>query len=498
MSIIEFIVSIPFLAVLTIACGAPVRGTALVSAVLTASLTLLAACRFSLSMEGRFQMESSHTILDVSWFPKVSLAFGVDGVSIVLMILTALVGLAAILNAPAEEKIISRSPKYYYISCLLIGAGAMGAFCTTDLFFLYAFHEMALALTLLMIGEGIKGLRIEWKTMIFASTGSLFFLVGLILLLISLGAKTLDISDLIALARDTETAISVGDQGGIYLVLLIGFWIFAGLFPFHYWFSFALTKTPTPITMLHAGVLRSFGIYGLLRLAEPILPHGSDEMRNLVLVLLLSNIIGIGTREFRRKNPDQILSQFSIMLTGFALLGIASGTRTGLIGTVLFLFAHGLAIALLFALSDKLRENSKTLKINEPDKSAPHFPGFPFLFIVAGLAAIGIPGSASFPSLLMIFFGSFETLSEVGRLTNTQFAAILSIVGFGIAIANLPRAYRVIFSGNPNSEKLELAGSKFIAVMLLLVPLIIVGFAPEFVIRFIRAATEGISLIGGH
>ncbi len=498
MSIIEVIVSVPFLAVFAIAFGAPARLTALGSSFLTVALALLAAGRFSLSLEGRFQMESSHTILDVNCFPKVSLAFGVDGVSIVLMLLTALVGLAAILNAPAEEKITTRSPKSYYISCLLIGAGAMGAFCTTDLFFLYVFHEIALALTLLMIGDGFNSLRNEWKVLLFASAGSLFFLVGSILMVTKLGAKTLDFSDLIALARDAETGISVGEQGGIYLLLLIGFWILTGLFPFHHWLSSAFSKTPTTATMLHAGVLRSFGIYALLRLAEPALPHGSDDMRNLVLVLLLANIIGIGTMKFRRKSPDQMLSQFSIMFTGFAFLGIGSGTRTGNIGTVLFLFAHGLSIALLFALSGKLREKGKTPDINDPGGTASQFPRFALLFVIAGLAAVAVPGSATFPSLLMIFFGAFEIFSEIGNLTNTQCATILSIVGLGIAIARLPRAYRVIFPGNPKGGKFEFSGNEFIAVLILLVPLIVVGLIPELVIRFIRAATEGISLFGGN
>ena len=164
MTILELIVFLPIVGALAVAFGSPARFTALGASVITALLALFAAARFQTSVEGTYQFSSSRALLDVDGFPELSLAFGLDGISLVLVLLTVLVLVAAILAAPAEEK-ITGSPRLYYLSCLLIAGGAIGAFAATDLFFLYAFHELALIPTFLMIGlygKGENRLRTAW------------------------------------------------------------------------------------------------------------------------------------------------------------------------------------------------------------------------------------------------------------------------------------------------------------------------------------------------
>ena len=150
MSIIEIIVFLPLLAALAVGLGSPARFTALGTSVLVLLLTIGVAIQFNTSLEGTYQFVSSRTLLEIAGFPKLSLAFGLDGMSLVLLLLSAIVLVAAVMVAP-KGNAIKGNARLYYISLLLIAGGAIGAFCSTDLFFLYAFHELALIPTFLMI-----------------------------------------------------------------------------------------------------------------------------------------------------------------------------------------------------------------------------------------------------------------------------------------------------------------------------------------------------------
>ncbi len=469
MSTIEITVLFPVLAALAIAIGSPVRMTALAGAFLTLAGAAISAAKLSLSVEGQFQLDTSHTLLKVAWLPEVNLAFGVDGVSIVMMILTALVLFAAIWNAPAD----SHPGKFFYIACLLIGAGTMGAFCTTDLFFLYVFHALALILMIKMIatfGSNDNRKQQALKFGIFSGTGSIFLLIGLIMMVRGLGSESLDISELIGRGRDLETGISIGDQGMIYLFLLIAFTIFAALSPFQSGARTAFCSAPKSGAMLHIAVLKSFGIYGLIRVAIPILPHGASDMTGLMLLLSAASIIGVGMLAIRQKDNSQMPAYISVMFSGYAFLGIASGTRTGMIGVVLLLFSHGLCIALLIALSGQSAGRSRVLSK------------------LVVIAAIGLPGFAVFPAQLLIFFGAFESYSGNTAPGFLQWIAMLAIGGLVIFAICLCRN----FDGTERRTPIE----EFGTALILLTPLIVVGFIPDLALRFIRAATEGISLFG--
>ena len=176
-SYLEIIVFLPILAALAIGFGAPARFTAIGAAIINLIIGLyVAVSEFDLNLEGQavFQQTSERVLMDS---PKLALAFGVDGMSLILMLLTVIITVAAVWASPAENK-IKGSAKLYYISSLLIAAGALGAFLSTDLFFLYAFHELALIPTFLMIGifgYGENRKRTAWTITIYLGVGSLNF-----------------------------------------------------------------------------------------------------------------------------------------------------------------------------------------------------------------------------------------------------------------------------------------------------------------------------------
>src|SRR5947208_4171378 len=159
--------------------------------------------------------------------------------------------------------------------------------------------------------------------------------------------------------------ISADAQRHIYLLLLIGFGTLVSLFPFHSWAPEAYASAPAPAAMLHAGVLKKFGLYGLLRLALPLLPQGVQHWTGLLTVLLLGNIIYIGLATITQKRLDWMLGYSSVMHMGYIFLGIATASVLGTTGAAILMFAHGLSIALLFAVAGEVRKRTGTLVFDD-------------------------------------------------------------------------------------------------------------------------------------
>lgn len=495
MSTLELLVLLPLLAALAVGLGAPARSTALIAAVGTLLISLYSAVNFSTSVEGAMLFKSSRTLLEMPGIPKLSLAFGLDGISLVLVLLSAQVLLSAVWISPKEEA-IRGSARLYYLSLLLIGGGAIGAFCATDLFFLYAFHELALIPTFLMIGifgHGEQRVRTAWTITIYLGVGSLILLVGLLIAVIGLGANTFDIASLVAAARNPAEALTATEQSWVFLLLFIGFGILVSLFPFHSWAAPAYAEAPTPVAMLHAGVLKKFGLYGLIRLALPLAPAGAEKWLNLMLVLLLGNILYVGFVTIAQKKLDRMLGYSSVMHMGYIFLGIAAGNVLGLSGGVLLMFAHGLSIALLFALAGWMRDRFGTLDFDQLGGLAKPLPRLGLLFGFAAFASIGLPGFANFAAEVAVFFGAFA--GEETGMNWIRWTTIGALWGVVISAVYMLRAYRGIFMG-PRPAKLETPAdftwAERLPVLILLIGLLAVGFSPDLLNQFIRPAVHGL------
>src|SRR5207248_5580534 len=288
----------PIIAAILIMAGSPARKTALVASGLMFVTTLFLLASFQRGQRD-FQHVTSFTI-SPEW--HLSFSTGVDGLSLAMVLLAAIGTLAAVWFAGKIEKY----EKAFYACLLFISGGAIGAFASIDLFFFYAFHELALIPTFLLIGIWGSGNRIAaaWKITIYLAVGSFILLLGLMLLYQSVPAasRSFDIRALQAAASLGQ--ISADAQRHIYLLLLIGFGILTSLFPFHTWAPEAYAAAPAPAAMLHAGILKKFGLYGLLRLAIPMLPEGARHWTNLLVVLLLANIIYVGLVTIAQKRLD--------------------------------------------------------------------------------------------------------------------------------------------------------------------------------------------------
>jgi NADH-quinone oxidoreductase subunit M len=477
-----FVIFCPIIAAVSIMAGAHARRTALAASILTLAATLFLLASFRRN-NGDFQDVTSF-IISPEW--HLSFATGLDGLSLVMVLLAAIVTLVAVWFAGK----IDRNENAFYACLLFISGGAIGAFASIDLFFFYAFHELALIPTFLLIGIWGSGNRIAaaWKITIYLAIGSFILLIGLILLYQSVPAtsRSFDIRALRAAAGMGQ--ISADAQRHIYLVLLIGFGILISLFPFHTWAPEAYASAPAPAAMLHAGVLKKFGLYGLLRLAVPLLPEGARHWTDLLIVLLLGNIIYVGLVTIAQRRLDWMLGYSSVMHMGYIFLGIASASILGATGAVVLMFAHGLSIALLFAIAGELRKRTDTLVLDELGGLGKVMPFAGLVFGLGAFAAVGLPGFANFAGEIMIFFGAFRNGWEMERLHIFQIATVLGLWGVVISAVYMLRAYRKTFMGTLGErwEKLiDLRSSLRVPVTLLVGALLFYGFFPQSFVRVI-------------
>src|SRR5438552_2574469 len=475
----------PIIAAILIMVGAPGRKTALAASALTfaAALFLLASFGYG---QPDFQHVTSFTI-SPEW--RLSFTTGIDGLSLIMVLLAAIVTPAAVWFAGTIEKYENA----FYACLLFISGGAIGAFASIDLFFFYAFHELALIPTFLLIGIWGSGNRVAaaWKITIYLAIGSFILLLGLILLYQSVPAplRSFDIRALVVAGSLGQIAADA--QRHIYLLFLIGFGILISLFPFHTWAPEAYASAPAPAAMLHAGVLKKFGLYGLLRLAIPLLPEGARHWTTLLIVLLLGNIIYVGLVTIAQKRLDWMLGYSSVMHMGYIFLGIASAGILGVTGAAVLMFAHGISIALLFGIAGELRRRTGTLVFDELGGLARVMPFAGLAFGFGVFAAIGLPGFANFAGEIMIFFGAFRNGWEIGRFHIFQIATVLALWGVVLSTVYMLRAYRKTFMGNirEQCQKLhDLRRALRVPVMLLVAALLCCGFFPQIFVRMITPA----------
>ena len=492
MSPLEIVILLPVAAALAIWLGAPARLTSIAAALV--NLLIIGGIAFGFDgsklAAGEFTQVSSRVMLEN---PAISFAVGLDGMSLILALLTTIVTLAAVWQIVAEKAAV------YHIASLLISAGALGAFLSTDLFFIYAFHELALIPTFLMIalyghGDAARRRAVAWKITIYLGVGSLVLLGGLAALVLNLSEGPALTFDLTSLAQKAA-GVPAATQEWIFLVLLLGFGTLVSLFPFHSWAAPAYATAPTSVAMLHAGVLKKFGLYGLLRIALPLLPQGAQApwVQNALLLMLLGNILVMGLVTIHQDRLDDMLANSSVMHMGYIFLGIAAGTSLALKGAVLLMFAHGIAIALAFALCGRMRNQLGTLEFSKLGGLAVNAPLLTVIFAFAAFASIGLPGLANFAGEVMIFLGSFDPkLMSPDRLSPLQWTTILALWGVVISAVYMLRAYRKIFFGSAQSGLYmrDPGLDQRVPLVLLAAVLLVVGCRPGLLLDLIQTAWQ--------
>src|SRR5688572_10069732 len=369
---------------------------------------------FLLALVVLWRFETSSTeyqfVTRVPWVESIGISYyvGLDGINIGLVFMAALIGFTA--TCVSWE--IKHHEKEFYILLLVMTGGIIGAFASLDLFFFYFFHELALVPTFIMIGLWGRGEHKNYATFqitLYLSLGALIALIGLIGVYLQ-GPRTFEIPKIIEHFRTNPMSASA--QNWIFPLLMFGFGILVSLWPFHTWAPLGYASAPTATAMLHAGVLKKFGLYGLIRIGLPIMSDETVRKQWLwVLALLcLGNILYCGWVAMRQRDLNFLIGNSSVAHMGFVFLGIASLSVIGVTGAVMVMVAHGLLAALTFGLSGYLYNHAGTLDMDKLGGLLKNLPFIGTVMIMAMFAGCGLPGFANFVGEVLVLFGSWKTL----------------------------------------------------------------------------------------
>ena len=383
------------------------------------------------------------------WIPFLNIQYfvGVDGISILMILLTAFISVVAIL---ASWTAIEHQIKAYYILMLLLEIGMMGVFLAQDLFLFYIFWEFTLIPMYFLIGMwgGQERVYASIKFFLYTMAGSLLMLLAI--LYMGITNETFAVPELIA-GRDAFASA----QHILFIGFAIAFAIKVPIFPFHSWLPDAHTQAPTTGSIVLAGVLLKMGTYGFIRFNLPLFPEASFDYAPAIAVLAIIGIIYGALVSFPQKDVKKLVAYSSISHLGFVMLGIFSLNAAGVEGAILQGVNHGLSTGALFFLVGVIYEQRHTREMSEFGGLWKAVPIFTALSLVVVLSSMGLPGLNGFVGEFSILLGSMGAHSLGPQpWIFTAFAT----TGVILAAVYLLWMFQNVFMGalkNPKNEKLR-------------------------------------------
>ena len=349
---------------------------------------------------------------DMAWIPSLDINYrtGVDGLSLWLVVLTALLTPLAILASWRLDL-----PRTYYGLLLLLEFAVIGVFVARDLFLYYVFWELSLVPALLLIGMfGGAGRReAAVKFFIYTMVGSVLMLVAMVFLYVKLGSW--DYSTLVA----RHLQLTLRESMFCFLAFFAAFAIKTPIFPFHTWLADAYTAAPTPVTILLAGVLSKMGAYSLVRYCLPLFPDAAREAAGFVAVLAIIGIVWGALIALVQPNMKRLVAYASVSHLGFVVLGIFSFQQVALDGAIYQMVAHGVSTGALFMMVGLLEVRRQSQEIRDYGGVATVAPWLTTMFLLATFTSVGLPLLANFVGEFMILQGA--------AMTNIVWAGVASL-----------------------------------------------------------------------
>ncbi|HEY1495988.1 MAG TPA: NADH-quinone oxidoreductase subunit M [Candidatus Solibacter sp.] len=376
-----------------------------------ANLVAFAGFLISLPLASRFQAGRSGFQFEESsdWIPAIGAHYhiGVDGISMLLIMLTTLMGFIAVL---CSWNAIQDRVKEYYAMFMLLQAGMIGVFLSLDFFLFYVFWELVLVPMYFIIGVwgGPRKLYAAIKFFLYTLAGSVLMLLGILTLYFQhfnqFHFYSFEISELM------KVNLPLGMQEWVFWAFFIGFAIKVPMFPFHTWLPDAHVEAPTAGSVILAAVLLKMGTYGFLRFSLPLLPEASAD-RGIVQILAILSLIGIiygALVSLMQADWKKLIAYSSVSHLGFCTLGIFSLTPNGIAGSVLQQINHGISTGMLFMVIGVIYERRHTREIKEYGGLAHVMPKFAIIFAIAMLSSAGLPLLNGFVGEFTIMQGAFE------------------------------------------------------------------------------------------
>ena len=430
-----------------------------------------------------YQFVSSH-----EWMPALGIRWtlGVDGISLFMVALTALLVPVSLLASHELEK-----PKSFTFWMLLLEMSVMGVFLALDAIVFFVFFELVLVpMYFLIAGWGHGNRRYAaTKFFIFTMAGSAFLFVGILSVAFlhqhATGHLTFDVPTLTAWASSAH-ALSSTTAKWLFLAFAIGFAVKIPLIPFHTWLPDAHTDAPTAGSVVLAGVLLKMGTYGFLRFAVPMFPQAAVDLAPFLLVLAVVGITYGAVVAAMQPNLKRIIAYSSIAHLGFVVLGVFAFTNQGVSGGLFTMLSHGLTTGALFLLVGMLYDRRHTYDLANLRGLWKVVPVFGGLFVAATFASIGLPGFSGFVG---------EFLSLLGAFLTSRWYAVAATTGVILAAVYLLWAVQRAFTGEPDEENAGTPEIKF-RELCTVVPLLglslFLGFYPKPVLDRVQPSVDAL------
>jgi len=409
---------------------------------------------------------------NVSWIPSIGARYhlGMDGISLLLVMLTTLLGMIAILSSWSA---IHTRVKEYYILLLLLQTGMIGVFVSLDFFLFYVFWEVMLVPMYFLIGVWGSDRRLyaAIKFFLYTLAGSVVMLLGILALyfyapLPAGMARTFDVPTLLAAAQQLPDAMKVWLFWGFFFAFAIK----VPMFPFHTWLPDAHTEAPTAGSVILAGVLLKMGTYGFLRFSLPLLPVDPALRSKIITIVIVLSIIAIVYGALvclMQKDMKRLIAYSSVSHLGFCTLGIFALTPNGLSGSVLQQINHGISTGALFLIVGVLYERRHTRMISDFGGLSTPMPNFAAIYLIISLSSLGMP-------LLNGFIGEFTILQGAFQV-NKAWAA-WGVLGVILGAAYLLWLYQRVMFGPVTQFANENLPDLNLREMFTLVPLVLIAF----------------------
>lgn len=454
------------------ASPAAARAAALLTAVISLVIGLVSAFQFQATSQ-------IVTVTKAEWIPSlgISFYFGVDGISLTLVLLT---GLAAVVGILFSWNIRERTHEFFALYLALIG-GVYGVFLSFDLFLLFVFYELAIIpkYFLIAIWGSTNREYGAMKLALYSFVGSAMVLIGLIAAFVVAGGQTFN---LLELAR---FSFPPAFQTWAFPTVFIGFAILAGLWPFHTWAPTGHVAAPTAASMLLAGVVMKLGAYGALRVAMTLFPEGAAQWQNVIGLLAAVGIVYGALVALVQKDFKFVIGYSSVSHMGFVILGMMTLTTIGLSGAVLQMFSHGIIAGLLFGVVGRMvYDRAHTRQLDELQRMnlgrALPFAGV--TFVLASLASMGLPGFSGFVAELQVLLGAWQAFPML---------AVMTAVGIIIGVVYLLRTLQQSFyAGDKNpavdAHSLEpITWPERLGALILLGTTVLIGLFPGLLLDLI-------------
>jgi NADH-quinone oxidoreductase subunit M len=443
----------------------------------------------SLALVKYFDLSAVHMqfVERLSWIPSIGVEyfFGIDGISILLVMLTTFIMVISVLCSFAA---IKEREKEYYVCLLFLATGMLGAFMALDFFLFYVFWEIMLVPMYFLIGiwGGGRKLYSAIKFFLYTLTGSLFMLLAILSLYFihhaATGEFTFNVLKILKTSVPTSTVfMGLSIQDLLFLAFFVGFAIKVPMFPFHTWLPDAHTDAPTAGSVILAGILLKMGTYGFVRFNLPLFPESSHFFVPFMAVLALIGIIYGALVAMAQEDVKRLIAYSSVSHLGFVMLGVFALNPQGITGGILQMVNHGVSTGALFLIVGIIYERRHTRMITDFGGLAHQMPVYATIFAITMFSSIGLPGLNGFVGEFLILVGMFK---------ESYVYAGIAVLGIVLGAAYMLWLYQRMMLGtldNPENKTLKDCNLREVVYMMpLIVFMFWIGLYPKPFIKFME------------